>query len=100
MTVRRLGDVQTSLGLTLQDAIDLVKKTFHVEPYTKQEICDILELTSDRLDEISLSERSRNGQYFRRIETYLFHVLESTANAYASFEMMHFLLIMIYQAFV
>lgn len=61
--MRRLGDVQTSLGLTLEDAIQLVRKMFHAEPYTKQEICDILEVTSDRLDEISLSERSRNGQY-------------------------------------
>lgn len=65
MNVRRLGDVQTSLGLTLEDVIQLVEKTFHVEPYTKQEICDILEVTSDRLDEISLSERSRNVQEFK-----------------------------------
>lgn len=50
-----------SLGITLENAIQLVSKTFHVEPYKKQEICDVLEVTSVVLDETSLSERSKNG---------------------------------------
>jgi hypothetical protein len=60
--VRRLVDVQTMLGLTLSDAAALVDQRLHREPYSKQEVCDILAVTPEDLDAISLSERSRRGE--------------------------------------
>jgi hypothetical protein len=57
-----LVDVQTALGLTLSDAVALIDQYLHREPYSKQEVCDILAVTAEDLDATSLSERSRRGQ--------------------------------------
>lgn len=61
-SVRRLVDVQAALGLTLSDAVALVDQYLHREPYSKQEVCDILAVTAEDLDATSLSERSRRGK--------------------------------------
>ena len=60
--MRRLVDLQTTLGVTkLQDMVVLVKSELHPEPYSKKEICDILGVTPDELNSISLSEKTWEG---------------------------------------
>jgi len=58
---KRLGDVQSALGLTLEDALVLVKDLFHTEPYTKEEVCGILEVTPEELAQTTLSANTLNG---------------------------------------
>jgi len=60
--VRRLADVQTQLNLTLNDCIGLVERQLSQSVYSKQEVCDILDVSAEDLDASSLSERSRQGQ--------------------------------------
>ena len=62
-TVRRLGEVQKLLGVNLEDMVDIVGVTFPQEAYSKQEVCDLLEVTADELNQISLTERSRQGTH-------------------------------------
>jgi len=61
--VRRLVDVQTQLNLTLNDCIGLVDRQLSQSVYSKQQICDILDVSTEELDATSLSERSRQGQF-------------------------------------
>ncbi len=58
--IHRLGDVQEKLGVTLEDMVAMVKQVLHPQPYTKQEVCQILGVTSQELDNITLSEKSRH----------------------------------------
>ena len=62
--VRRLGDLQTMLKASLTEMMSLVKETFHEQPYTKQEICDLLEVSPEELNQISLSERTYSRKSF------------------------------------
>jgi len=63
--VKRLGDVQSLLGISLSEAVELVKRTFHEEPYNKSEICALLDITVQQLDSLWLSERSRKADHFK-----------------------------------
>ena len=60
---KRLGDLHSTLGLTFSDMIQLVNECLHKEPYSKQEVCDILEVTEEELNNISLSERTYDSEY-------------------------------------
>ncbi len=59
---RRLGDVHAALGVNIEDMVTLVSEIFHKHSYSKQEICDILEVTEDELNNLSLSERTYAGE--------------------------------------
>ncbi|CAL4226099.1 unnamed protein product, partial [Meganyctiphanes norvegica] len=61
---RKFIDLQKSLGKSLPEMIELVRSTFHGGVYTKEEICGLLETTVDELDQITLSENTRNIQEF------------------------------------
>ena len=60
--MQRLVDVQTQLNLTLNDCVGLVEQQLTKPVYTKQEICDILGVSVEELNVVSLTERSRTGQ--------------------------------------
>ena len=60
---KRLGDLQSALGVTLPDMIELVHETFHKEPYSKKKVCELLDVTEEELNNISLSERTYAGRY-------------------------------------
>ncbi|XP_076054791.1 N-acetylgalactosamine kinase isoform X2 [Oratosquilla oratoria] len=62
--LRKLLDLQKALGKSLPEMIEMVKKNIHKEPYTKTEICEILEVTEAHLNEITLSENTRHIQEF------------------------------------
>ena len=59
--IKKLGDVQTALGSDVDDLVEVVKDTLHTEPYTKQEVCDIMGVSVESLEENTLSARSRAG---------------------------------------
>lgn len=59
--LRKLGDLQKTLGVTLDDMVALVESTLHKQPYSKQEICQILQVTEDDLNSLSLSENTLHG---------------------------------------
>ena len=58
--VKIFKDLQEKLNLTLEDCLGLAKKCLHPEPYTKKEVCDILGVTPDELNDSSLSEKTYN----------------------------------------
>lgn len=59
--VKKLGDLQQTLGVSLPDMLQLVDTVLHKEPYSKQEVCDLLSVTPDELNTISLSEKTYSG---------------------------------------
>ena len=61
--IKRLGQLQESLGVSLKDMACLVEEILHKDPYSKQEICNILGVTSDELAETSLSPNTRQGYF-------------------------------------
>ncbi|CAH1797812.1 unnamed protein product, partial [Owenia fusiformis] len=62
---RKLGDVHKALGVKLEDMNNIVKEVLHKEPYSKQEICDILNVTAEELNEVTLSSNTTHVQYFK-----------------------------------
>ncbi|XP_052099776.1 N-acetylgalactosamine kinase-like [Mytilus californianus] len=62
---KRFADVQKALGLTLDDAVNVVKEILHPEPYTKEEVCGILEVTADELSQTSLSANTLDVKSFK-----------------------------------
>lgn len=61
---RKFVDLQKNLGKSLPEMIELVRKTFHRGVYTKEEICGLLETTETEIDQVTLSENTRNIQEF------------------------------------
>ena len=59
--MKRLGQLQESLGVSLKDMASLVGEILHKELYSKQEICEILGVTSEELAETSLSPNTLQG---------------------------------------
>ncbi|KAL3866449.1 hypothetical protein ACJMK2_043745 [Sinanodonta woodiana] len=62
---RRFGEVQEKLGLTLEDAVVLVKQVLHPDPYSKSEVCQILDVSPEELAETSLSSNTLSVQSFK-----------------------------------
>lgn len=56
-----LGKLQKALDISLDAMLEVVKATLHPEPYTKEEVCTILEVTADELASTSLSENTLTG---------------------------------------
>ncbi|KAK6188653.1 hypothetical protein SNE40_004791 [Patella caerulea] len=63
--IKKFAELQSLLLTTLDEMIDKVNKTFHKEPYTKTEICSILEVTPEELASTSLSENTLNVESFK-----------------------------------
>ena len=61
--VKRLGELQTQLGLSLDGMLELIKTNLHKEPYSKAEVCKILEISPEELAETSLSANTRDGMW-------------------------------------
>ncbi|KAK3775850.1 hypothetical protein RRG08_041562 [Elysia crispata] len=62
--MKRLGDVQSQLGLSLDAMLEVVNSILHKEPYSKSEVCKILEISPEELAEISLSANTRDVDSF------------------------------------
>ena len=77
---RRLGDLQKHMNESLASMVQIVETTLHKEPYTKEEVCKILEVTEGELNEISLSEKSWHGKDVLKlmlIQTTYLHFIDS-----------------------
>lgn len=81
---RRLGDLQNHLALSLDDMMALVKATLSREPYSKQNVCDLLGVTADELNDTSLSERTFHLESFKLYERA--HHVYSEANRVLKFK--------------
>lgn len=62
---QKLGDLQKALGWTLPQMMALVSDTFEARPYTKEEICKLLDASSEELDQVTLTENTRHIQLFK-----------------------------------
>ena len=60
--LRRLGDVQVQLGVSLEDMVKTVAEMLHPEPYSKEELCKVLEVTEEELVTTSLSQNTLEGE--------------------------------------
>ena len=60
--MRRLVDLQTKMNLTLSDCVGLVERQLNKPVYSKHDVCDLLDVSAEDLEALSLSERSRHGQ--------------------------------------
>lgn len=63
--LQRLGDLQSALGVDLDNMIQIVKDTLHEEPYSKKEVCKLLGVDAEELDKISLTPNTRHIETFK-----------------------------------
>ncbi|XP_054289579.1 N-acetylgalactosamine kinase-like [Macrosteles quadrilineatus] len=80
----RLVDFQTSAKLTLGECAKIVKELLHKDPYTKIELCKILDVTEKELNEITLTSNTEHVQHFKLFQRAL-HVFQE-AQRVAEFE--------------
>uniref|UniRef100_A0AAR2JYD0 Galactokinase 2 n=1 Tax=Pygocentrus nattereri TaxID=42514 RepID=A0AAR2JYD0_PYGNA len=59
--LQKLGVLQIELGLSLDKMLDVVEKVFHPEPYSREEICKLLEITTEQLCNNILSANTQHG---------------------------------------
>uniref|UniRef100_W5JZ43 N-acetylgalactosamine kinase n=1 Tax=Astyanax mexicanus TaxID=7994 RepID=W5JZ43_ASTMX len=64
-SLQKLGDLQTALGLSLEKMLDLVEEVLHPEPYSREEICKILGITTEQLSKNILSANTQHVTHFR-----------------------------------
>ncbi|CAG5116544.1 unnamed protein product [Candidula unifasciata] len=62
--IKRLGELQLRLGVSLDEMLELVSSKLHIEPYSKEEVCKILDVSPEELAETSLSANTRNVENF------------------------------------
>lgn len=51
-TFQKLGDLQQALGKTLPQMISMVEDTFEVRPYSKRQVCELLNTTPEELNQV------------------------------------------------
>lgn len=60
--MQKLGELQTQLGSSLDEMLDLVEEVLHPEPYSREEICKILGITTQQLCDSILSANTQHGK--------------------------------------
>ncbi|GLH01087.1 N-acetylgalactosamine kinase [Gryllus bimaculatus] len=63
--INKLADLQVSLKLTLAEMEDIVAETLHEHPYTKEEVCQALEVTEQELEHTSLNPKVKHVKTFK-----------------------------------
>lgn len=61
----RLADVQFSLNKTLPEMASIAGLYLHDDPYSKEEVSKLLEMTESQLENKILSENTRNIDFFK-----------------------------------
>ncbi|MBN3296336.1 GALK2 kinase, partial [Amia calva] len=61
----KLGDVQTELGVSLEEMLRTVDEVLHPETYSKEEICQCLGITPEQLGSTILSENTKHVTQFK-----------------------------------
>ena len=59
--IRRLVDIQRALEVSLPGMEQTVMEMLHPEPYSKQEVCELLGVTEEELNKESLSPNTIHG---------------------------------------
>ncbi|XP_027028959.2 N-acetylgalactosamine kinase [Tachysurus fulvidraco] len=62
---QKLGELQTQLGSSLSKMMELVEEVLHPEPYSREEICSILGITSQQLCDDILSANTKHVTHFK-----------------------------------
>lgn len=60
--LQKLGELQTQLGSSLDKMLDLVEEVLHSEPYSREEICKILGITTQQFCDNILSANTQHGK--------------------------------------
>lgn len=61
----KLAQVQTELKASLEEMVTLVDKVLHTEPYSRDEICKVLGITSDQFSTELLSANTQHVTHFK-----------------------------------
>ncbi|XP_030354031.1 N-acetylgalactosamine kinase isoform X2 [Strigops habroptila] len=61
----RLHDVQTKLGVSLEEMLTIVEEVLHPEPYSAEEICKCLGISLEELRSQILSQNTRDVSTFK-----------------------------------
>ncbi|KAK4305187.1 hypothetical protein Pmani_022907 [Petrolisthes manimaculis] len=61
---QRLGELQVAVKKSLPEMVEMVKEILEPRPYTKQEVATLLDTTTNHLDNVVLSENTRDIQEF------------------------------------
>ncbi|XP_057290502.1 N-acetylgalactosamine kinase-like [Hydractinia symbiolongicarpus] len=62
---RRLLDTQNAMNKSLDEMVQLVEKTFHKEPYTREEVCKELNITDEELIKECLNPTTASSKEFK-----------------------------------
>ena len=60
--ILKFFDLQLALNSDFDEMLQLVEKKLHKDPYSRDEVCRILEISEQELSENLLSENTRNGK--------------------------------------
>uniref|UniRef100_A0A146M3Q9 N-acetylgalactosamine kinase n=1 Tax=Lygus hesperus TaxID=30085 RepID=A0A146M3Q9_LYGHE len=63
-SIRKVVDIQNALSVTLNELMSLITKHLRTGTYTKAEICEILEVTEEELNQVSLNQNTHHIQKF------------------------------------
>lgn len=63
----KLSQVQTELKASLEDMLALVDEVLHPEPYSREEVCKALGITSEQFSTELLSANTQHGEQQRCI---------------------------------
>ena len=74
-SIVRLADLQFSLNKTLPEMASIVKLYLHDDPYNKDEVAKLLDMTEAELDTNILSENTRSVSAFK-LQQRALHVFE------------------------
>nr|XP_057943337.1 N-acetylgalactosamine kinase isoform X2 [Doryrhamphus excisus] len=61
----KLAQVQTELRASLEDMVSLVDEVLHPEPYSREEICKVLAITSEQFSSELLSANTQDVKHFK-----------------------------------
>lgn len=60
--MQRLGEVQAELGASLEDMLALVEEVLRPEPYSREEVCQVLGISQEELESSVLSANTQHGE--------------------------------------
>lgn len=63
----KLAQVQTELKASLEEMLALVDKVLHPEPYSQEEICKALSITSEQFSTELLSANTQHGMPLQQV---------------------------------
>ncbi|KAJ3596389.1 hypothetical protein NHX12_002796 [Muraenolepis orangiensis] len=64
-TLLKLAQVQTELGASLEEMLDLVEAVLHTDEYSREEICETLGITSEQFCRDLLSSNTQHVSHFK-----------------------------------